>query len=383
MPALSALYALPDHVVVDQLLPALRERTLGTDDAANTIRQQPGLVPIAIDPAGDGWVYFADLGTHPYRDWQFIFSVERLARGGELTSYFRAPLAVLDRTDLLATPLEPRGFIFHVSRCGSTLLGKVLARAGSASVVNQGGPLQRGFWAAACHDWVDGEALDPASRQRFRNLVHLLGRERIAGQRDVFVKFISWNTLYLDFIRDCFPEVPQLFLYRDAVEVVSSVLKETTAVLWAKDQPQAGFLTGRPYPDAARLDDVEYLAACYARYFDVALNAGANPALLNYRQLTPANLFDILHRAFGYEPAAADRERMLEQFRFHSKDDSDQAVFADDSTSKQQALTAAQRSTIERYCASGTRALDESARNLYPETGAAIDRPTSRRKLSR
>lgn len=370
---MSALYALPDHLVVDQLLPNLRDRTLSAEQAADTIRGIPGLVPIAIDPAGGGWVYFADFGTHPYRDWQFIFSVERLAASGALTTCFRTPLEVLDRTDLVAEPLDPRGFVFHISRCGSTLFGKVLARASTASVINQGGPLQRGFWAAACNDWADGAGLAPWAARRFRTLLHLLGRERIPGQRDVFVKFISWNTLYLDFIHDAFPEVPRIFLYRDAVEVVSSVLRETTAVLWAKDRPQARFLTGLPLTEVARLDAVEYLAVCYGRYFEVAAEAAARPWLLNYRQLTPDRLFDIVRRAFSFEPEPTDRERMLEQFKYHSKDDSDRAVFADDSADKQQALTDPQRAIITRYCAARTQALDQAERNLYPQVRDVAD----------
>src|SRR3546814_13289373 len=68
-----------------------------------------------------------------------------------------------------------------------------------------------------------------------------------------------------------FPQVAALFLYRDPVEVIASVLRETSAVVWAKGRPQAGFLSGQDWRATGAMDEVEYLAHCFANYLRHAL----------------------------------------------------------------------------------------------------------------
>lgn len=59
-----ALYALPDHEVVEALLPRAVERHVAVEEAARLIRTHTGLVPLAIDPRGEGRVIWGDLGVH-------------------------------------------------------------------------------------------------------------------------------------------------------------------------------------------------------------------------------------------------------------------------------------------------------------------------------
>src|SRR5690606_22728206 len=117
----------------------------------------------------------------------------------------------------------------------------------------------------------------------FRQLVLAMTRRRRPQQRNAFVKFISWNSLYMDFISQAFPGTPQVFLYRDAAEVIASVRNNTTAALEAKGSAKGVFLAGQDQT----VDDVTYLARCYAAYFRTALACGmAGPVLINYNQIS-------------------------------------------------------------------------------------------------
>src|SRR3546814_13178776 len=93
----------------------------------------------------------------------------------------------------------------------------------------------------------------------------------------------------MDFAMQAFPNVPALFLYREPVEVIASVLRETSAVLWAKGRRQAGFLTGLDWRTTADMDTVEYLALCFARYLRLAGETSGRPAHVNYPAINPAN----------------------------------------------------------------------------------------------
>ncbi|PHS27724.1 MAG: hypothetical protein COA85_04910 [Robiginitomaculum sp.] len=357
------IYALPDHEVVGRLLPGRFDAPLPDDEAIRRIRTNAGLIPAAIEPASKSGqaskIYWVDIGTHAYRDWQHLFTIERLAQADMISTAFATAMSVLEVDDLIEDALIPSGFIFHTSRCGSTLLGKALARIPAHCVVNQGGPLQRGFWAAITHEWQNEMPLDANTVKMFRNLVFALTRPRLGSEKASFVKFISWNTLYLDFIARAFPEVHSLFLFRDPVEVIASVIKETTAVLVAKNWQQASFLTGKSASDAKKMDDVSYLAQCYNNYFKVILDSSlANVKTLEYHNLRPDTLEQVLESGFSFVPDEPVIAEMCTQFRFHSKDDSDTSTFQSDGSAKQAAIAAKDRIQIERI----TKALLEKLR---------------------
>lgn len=369
---MTALYALPDHEVVSALIPGIGQRLPGIDEAVACIRATPGMIPVAIDPetetGGAGKVLWADIGTHPYREWQHIFTISTLAQRGAIGDSFVTDFAILQDDRILAAPIEPSGFLFHISRCGSTLTGKALARSERHVVINQGAPLQRGFWATITRDWAQAAQPSPENLKAFRNLVLALTRRRLPQEERAFIKFISWNTLYMDFAMQAFPNVPALFLYREPVEVIASVLRETSAVLWAKGRPQAGFLSGLEWQATAAMDEVEYLAHCFARYLGFAAQMGGRVGLLNYTDIKPENFADILARGLDFRPAADELALMLEQFRFHSKDDDDKQAFRSDSAEKRASIPDADRQRVAEICGGLMEKLDSSPANLFPRS---------------
>jgi len=365
------LYALPDHQVMQTLLPGIENSRVSTDEAVARLRDCPGLVPVAIDPSGAGSVYFADIGTAPYLEWKHIYTVERLARDGVIRSRFVTDAAVLERELPIGDHLDPDGFIFHVSRCGSTLLSKVLAQLPENLIINQGGPLQEGFWAAATDHWQRPLSHDERTLQMFRNLLRLLARRRRSEYRRCFVKFISWNVVYADFVKAAFPGTATIYLYRDPVEVIATVLQETTAVLRTKGTPQAQVITGLTPADSAAMDDIGFLAHCYAHYFRL-IHAWAQPlglSLVNYRATArPECLADILARGFGWRPEASALEQMQMQFRYNSKDDSGKSVYQGEPEQLTERLSSTDRSSIVAITRAPLAALDTSPQNLFPET---------------
>ena len=369
---LQAIYALPDHEVIGTLLPDSLSRRLETEEALARIAEVPGLVPVAIDPGHsddkDAKVLWADLGDHPFREWQFLFTVRHLAEGGQINDAFHTDIAILADDRVVNGGLKPSGFIHHISRCGSTLAAKALARAPQHVVITQGGPLQRGFWAYLTDDWRKPLEATPAALRMFRNLIEAMTRPRRPGQAVAFVKSISWNVLYAEFFAAAYPDVPALFLYRDPVEVIASVMNETTAVLHAKGSREAEFLTGRAVADTAEMSDVEYLAACYARYFQTVVSSKLpNLTWLNYTDLKPDRFADIVARGLSFKPPAEIVDTMLAQFQFHSKDDSDSAKFKGDSEEKRKAMCEADKAIIRSICGAYLEDLDRAPRNLFPK----------------
>jgi hypothetical protein len=364
------LYALPDHDVMENLMPGIRDQHLSADEALARLRAVPGLVPVAINPEGEGMLYFADIGDVPLVEWKYIYTIERLAKEGGIGEMFTTGLDLLERDDLITDSLVPQGFLFHVSRCGSTLLTKSLARSPKNVCINQGGPLQEGFWAVVTDHWQHQPEVNERNIRMFRNVVFLMSRRRRPEYERCFIKFISWNVIFMDFIRAAFPEVPIVYLYRDPAEVIATVLQETTAVLRAKGKLQSTMLTGKTPEETGVMNDAEYLAWCYAQYFRIARAVCAedgNLSLLNYSSLKHQELYeDILDRGFNLRPDPEELELMRSQYRFYSKDDSDKTIFKPDSETLTEALSQKDRELVAQICQEGISRLNSSPQNLFP-----------------
>jgi len=362
------LYALPDHEVMENLLPGIRDHHLPVIEAIDRIQSLPGLVPVAVNPQGNGLVYFADIGDTPLVEWKYIYTIEHLSQEKAIGEIFSTDLDILLRDDLVIDGLLPKGLIFHVSRCGSTLFSKALARSPRNLVINQGGPLQEGFWAFITDQWQHPPEINERNILMLQNLVKLMARRRRPEYEHGFIKFISWNVIYLDLICAAFPDASVLYLYRDPVEVIANVLQETTAVLRAKGHSHSRELTGLLPQDTATMNNVEYLAHCYAHYFNVVLDySGAGGLhLVNYKQLRHLESFpDILARGFNFRPEKAELERMRKQYRYYSKDDTDTTLFSDDIDTMLDILPGSDKQTIARICNTALAQLDASELNLY------------------
>ena len=362
------LYALPDHEVMENLLPGIRDQHLSITAAVERIKSQSGLIPVAVNPHGNGLLYFADIGNTPLLEWKYIYTIERLAQENAIGEIFSTDLEILQRDDLAFDCLSPTGLIFHVSRCGSTLFTKALARSPRNLVINQGGPLQEGFWAAITDHWQHPPEINDRNILMLQNLVRLMARKRRPEYEHGFVKFISWNVIYVDLICAAFPAASALYLYRDPVEVIANVLQETTAVLRAKGDLHARELTGLLPQETAHMSNVEYLACCYANYFNVVLDKSEATGLqlVNYRQLRHAEAFaDILARGFDLRPDNAELELMRKQYLYYSKDDTDTTLFSDEIDDMLEILPGDDKQVIKSVCNSALARLDASERNLY------------------
>ena len=191
-------------------------------------------------------------------------------------------------------------------------------------------------------------------------------RKRTPELERSFVKFISWNSLYMDFAAAAFPSVPNLFLYRNPVEVIASVFRETTAALWAKGRPQAGFLINGDWRETAAMTDTDYLTRCFLNYFRDALAADpARVSHVNYVNINADTFPQILDAGLDFRPEPAELQLMQEQFQYHSKDDSDKKAFQADGAEKRAEMPVEDRQMISDASAELIERLDRAQNNLF------------------
>ena len=176
------------------------------------IVQAPG--QLAVD-----WVHFGDATLG---DSFFEMSLGR-ARRLPINSLLRVstPLAMLAETLPQDAVPTVDGLIFHMSRCGSTLVSQMLAAIPGGVVVSEAPPLDTIVQLVHSHPNAPLE-------QRIallRGIAAALGRDRFGNRRHYVIKTDSWHSLALPLFRAAFPDTPWLFLFRDPTEVMVSQMR--------------------------------------------------------------------------------------------------------------------------------------------------------------
>jgi hypothetical protein len=101
------------------------------------LRKRPGLIPIDIDKQRLVWF---DVGTTPLIKSKFYYSTSDLLSSQNQAELFTTDMEVLSSEDILANHIYPTGFIFHMGKCGSTLLAKALAQSDRNIVIAEAPP---------------------------------------------------------------------------------------------------------------------------------------------------------------------------------------------------------------------------------------------------
>ncbi|HXC54199.1 MAG TPA: hypothetical protein VNU97_02805 [Rhizomicrobium sp.] len=356
--------ALGLHVTVEALRDALRGDPIGlarwSGGPPTTTSPQDGWLPINILPQGGetciDWAYFGERRlSEPF----FEDSVRRaLRRPLNQLARHRTRLADLVPAMAAAPGLAPDGFIFHMSRCGSTLVAQMLAADPANIVISEASPLDV---------VVQSDRASPADAAGLHAallaaIVGALGRRRSAVQARYFVKLDSWHTLALPLFRRVFPTVPWVFLYREPGEVLASQLVQRGIQTVPEYLPPALF--GLAAEDSLPADD--YCARVLAKTCEAVLpHVEGGGLLVNYSQL-PGALWSQILPHFGIASSEADRARMTAAAQFDAKSPS--LTFSSDNAAKREVLTDDLRAVADHHIGGIYRAL-ETRRRQYPAGG--------------
>lgn len=296
-------------------------------------------LPIGVTAApGAIAVDWARFGAEPLRE---PFYEELLRRALRLpfnrAMRYRTSLHdLVAQADTMAS-VAPAGFIFHMSRCGSTLVAQMLAALEDSIVISEAPPLDAVVQL--------GRTLAPDDAVRaLRAMIAALGRKRSGGERRYVVKLDCWHTLALPLFRRAFPDVPWVFLYRDPVEVLVSQMRQRGMQM----VPQ--YLPPRFYgiADADATMDEDYCARVLGVICRAVLDhhPTGGGLVLNYSALPDAVSTAILPH-FGMTCSEAERESMRQMAQHDAKSPSQ--LFAGDAEAKRQAATAKTRFAAERH----------------------------------
>jgi hypothetical protein len=340
----------------DAVRGAIRERarrTEGSYDGEIVPGRPPphGWLPIRLLRRDDAlyldWAYF---GSRRLRAPFFESDVDECLQL-PFNQLFRhvTPIDALTELPQAWPRLPPSGFIFHISRCGSTVMSRMLAAAEANIVVSEASVIDATIQALRRH-----AVLSEERRARWlAAVVGALGHKRNHGDRHYFVKLDSWHTNALPLFRRAFPDVPWVFLYREPGAVLASHLRMPGTQMLPGVAESLYGLERRYGPGCTE----DYFARVLAKIAEpVAAHYRAGGGLLvNYREL-PQALFTAVLPHFGVRCSAADRAAMIEAARYDAKSPS--LTFVSHHDREREQTNEAARTAAERWLGNLYRSLE-------------------------
>lgn len=216
---------------------------------------------------------------------------------------------MLRHADALTEIADPAGFIFHLSRCGSTLVSGCLAQLEQCSVLSES-PLLTEILLAGNINREDKKAL-------LRLCLHLQGRP-LPEQPHIVVKWNAWDIFYWDLIREVWPQVTALLLTRDPIEILASHSK--SAGRHMSGDPALVHVHDVLGKSAIYVDPLEYRVQVL-RELMVAMSqvsAESEVVLLDYAELDESALKKICSR-FGIRVSPHQQMALRRRLGFNSK----------------------------------------------------------------
>ena len=234
-----------------------------------------------------------------------------------------------------ATP--PTGIIFHVARCGSTLISQSLKQLDGLVVYAEPQPVNEIL--APPHKWPRADLV-----AALRTLSGAFARHACGPY---VLKLSSWNTLYCDIVTEAFPDTPWILSLRDPVEVGVSLLASPPGWFQGKAEAASG-LVARVDPGRAAKSREELVARAYAAFCAAAAGLDVRRGRLVPYQSLPEAVWDIVAPHFSLSIDAAQRDRIAEAARRHAKAPvSAPKEFTSDAAAKQEAASAELRRAID------------------------------------
>lgn len=318
-------------------------------------------------------VAWLDLGQIPFTDAVFIDTVYRSWQNQNRPQPIWTQLDALMNSQKISSSLRPKGFIFNISKCGSTLLSRMLSSLPRNLVISESQVVSQALKANSL--MLDADNFSESFRVELLQIViSALGQPRLGIEENYLIRLNPNLIFYMPFIRKVFPDIPFIFLYRDPIEVlVSQVLDLDNLRL---NEVYDSYLTKKTLNlcaiDLNRMDseysDIvkhmldfsasnihemsveEFHARRLGMFFRMVLHQlDENILLVNYSELTTQigllRLLDFLK----INVSSDELLLMLDKLKIYSKDYFERKIYSNDSLSKQKVASSKVRYLVDKW----------------------------------
>ena len=210
--------------------------------------------------------------------------------------------------------LRPAAVIFHVSRCGSTLLSQQLSLSPRNVVLSEVPFLDEILRVPYKHgnNVIDSDAA-------YQGALNFYAQKRLPNAENLFVKTDSWHLCFYQQLRNIYAGVPFIFLFRHPAEIIRSQTKRRgmQAVPGIIEPEIFGFNRHR----VTQLNFDVYMAEVLTRYYELMISiarADQQVLLVNYNEGFEHIINKVLHFS-GIQVSEEELLAMKHRGIYHGK----------------------------------------------------------------
>lgn len=280
------------------------------------------------------WMSAAEKPIHPFYS-EHISAV----RGQLLSALIKPQTALLPAPNLsgLVEQVQPAGFIFHLSRCGSTLVSRSFAGLSKCRALSESPLLTQVL--------LDRNLSDTERRAALIFCINTQG-QLFHPEQHLLIKWNAWDLQFWPLILSLYPQVPVLLLLRDPVEILAS--QQKSAGYHMVRQPSRPLFLELSVPEEGEsILDYQCKVLRLLLGYGLEMSQRNQVMVVDYKELLPA----IANKIANWFSLALSKEEcsQVEQCQLiHSKTATQ--PFIADSPSKQSFFSAKQKEQIHRYC---------------------------------
>ena len=288
-------------------------------------------------------VDWIDLGTRKLSEPFLHQTISRMRKSDQQISTKTTSMRELRTT---REQVKPSGFIFHMSRCGSTLLANGLKHSLTTNVFSEPQPL------GAVLETLNSSGQSRILRdggELLKGTVSAYGC--VGGANGFILKFSSWHLLHIATIRKYWPDVPVVIMVREPVEVAVSCLDQQPGWMkWRQRLPPIVSERLKLGPKGIGLITDEAFCVQVLGLFlnEAKVQSDRGCRILDYHDLSASTVIEIAN-FFGVILSAEERVRMTEDFLIYSKDPEQRLQHVDDRLLKREKASEELRAAIQHW----------------------------------
>lgn len=195
----------------------------------------------------------------------------------------------LDAIDIIPNKqLDLKGFIFHTSHCGSTLLVRMLQTPPYSRVVSETEAINGLLLSYVLHN-LPKETVQKQLKEIIASYCQPLGEEKY-----VIFKLTSWNVFMIDLFLELYPTTKWIYLDRKTEDVVASLKKSNGGFAQWWQQPTdvlKKYFTAKGYPYTTKEDYLIHMVEQHRKQAQLhtntqALHTNYNNLLDDFEKIT-------------------------------------------------------------------------------------------------
>lgn len=276
-----------------------------------------GWIPVKLFPEDNNllcrWLYAGDKAfDEPFFDESISVCRSLYSENWHIKRSMSSTEVLTDWAKMMDT-VEPTAFIFHISRCGSTLISQMLGMQPSNIILSEVPFFDDLLRYGKMHNCM------PAILPQLQAAVSLYGANRTGNFQRLFIKADSWHIHFYKELRALYPAVPFFLLYRKPDEVLRSQQKKRGMQALPNYLEPEIFGFDKEIVSATPLD--EYMSMVIESYLDAFLDILQKDELayaINYHS-GAMSIVDTIAMVTGLSITEAEKLLMEKRAGFHAK----------------------------------------------------------------